>query len=377
MKIAILGAAGMQASAIYYDLIHQDDVEIIYLVDTNLEEVDKLIRRYPSSKATMWFANAASSLAAIFRRCDVAISCLPYNFNYAKAAEAIENKCSYVDLGGNNKEVEAELSLDQHARAAGVLVVPDCGLAPGIPSMITAQIVEDFDEVDSIDIKCGGVPQPAYKNTLLNYSLVFSAEGLLNEYLEDTLIIDEGQTKLVPSLTGLEKLTHHILGPCEAAYTSGGISTLVSSFKGRIRNLRYKTVRYPGHFEFFRILSVLGAWETKGFRENFTALLKSKLDTKLPDVVVLEIDVRATRGEVKCRRVYEAAIYPEGGLTAMARATGFSASAVALIIGRGQAKTKTKAGAVPQELCIPPGLFIDELKNKGIDIRCARMTVCE
>jgi len=371
MKVVILGAAGMQARAIYQDLLVQDDVEAIHLVDLSFPQLTALSNEFPHNGKIVQVHAAdlrnVSSVATIMGWCDVAISCAPYDFNYALAVQAIDSKCSFVDLGGNNDIVRLQLELSHKASEAGVLIVPDCGLAPGVPSILTAQVVRDFDTVDTVEILCGGLPQPKYRDGYLDYSLVFSVQGLINEYTEDAMTIVDGKKVQIPSLLGdVEPFGHDNL-ELEAAVTSGGISTLPDTFESEIKNLGYKTLRYPGHWNTFKLLKQLGVFSVSSLRPIFERQLKAILDKKLPDMVVFALRADGhTDGKFCYRDFYFRFDQPNDDTTAMAAATGWSASIVALMIGRGQ--TIIECGAIPQEICVDPELFIEEYAARGINI---------
>jgi len=269
-------------------------------------------------------------------------------------------------MGGNNYVVSEQLLLDEKAKLAGITVIPDCGLAPGIPSILTAHAFNSFDVVNSVTIRVGGIPGLKFKNSNdLGYATVFSVAGLINEYVENALILYDYEEEYVKGLSGKEDIYFGKYGKMEAAYTSGGTSTLTKTYAGRIRNLDYKTIRYPGHFKWFRTLDNLGLLEKGTFRDELEKALPNALG-KLPDVVLFRMNVFGTINSKEIVRTYEFELECNSELTAMAQATGFSASTVALMIGRGEIIEK---GVVPQELCVAPQVFINQMRLKGIDIK--------
>src|SRR5919206_209370 len=188
---------------------------------------------------------------------DAAISCVTYFHNLSLARAAVEARTNFCDLGGNNTVVDAELALDSEARAAGVHVIPDCGLAPGMVSVLAAHGAARFSSLDELHIRVGGLPQDP--RPPLDYQIVFSVEGLINEYVERARVIRGGRVVEVESMTELEALDFPApFGRMEAFQTSGGTSTLPETFAGRVRELDYKTIRYPGHCERFKLLVELG-----------------------------------------------------------------------------------------------------------------------
>src|SRR5205085_4293797 len=186
-----------------------------------------------------------------------AISCVNYWLNEQLAGAAIDAGTNFCDLGGNNTVVDAELALDAAARAKGVNVVPDCGLAPGMTQLLVAHAVSRLASVDEIHIRVGGLPLDP--KPPLDYQFVFAVEGLINEYVERARVLRGGKIVEIDSMTELEELEFPApFGTMEAFQTSGGTSTLPDTYLGRVRELDYKTIRYQGHCEKFKLLVDLG-----------------------------------------------------------------------------------------------------------------------
>jgi lysine 6-dehydrogenase len=205
--------------------------------------------------------------------------------------------------------------------------------------------------------------------------MVFSVEGLINEYVERARVIRGGKIVEVDSMTEIETLEFpQPFGTMEAFQTSGGTSTLPETFFGRVRELDYKTIRYPGHCDRFRTMIDLGLCGSEPVtidgvelipRRVFGDLLVRNLPHDEPDAVLVRVEVTGrSSGEEKTLRYDIIDRYdPVTGLSAMMRTTAFPASIVALMMARGQV---IKKGALPQERCIPPQLFMDELAARNI-----------
>jgi lysine 6-dehydrogenase len=298
-----------------------------------------------------------------------------YSNNLSLAKAAIEARTNFCDLGGNNVVVDSELALDEEARSAGVSIIPDCGLAPGMVSVLAAHGAGRFDELEEIHIRVGGlplIPQPP-----LNYQIVFSVEGLINEYVEPARVIRDGHIIEVPSMTEIEKLSFATpYERLEAFQTSGGTSTLPETFFGRVKQLDYKTIRFPGHCEQFKLLMDLGLTSSDEIDVDGTnlkprgvlrELLLRHLPADGPDVVLIRLEFRGRwDGENRTLRYDIIDKFDEStGLSAMMRTTAFPASIIAQMMARGDISQK---GAIPQERCVPPQLFIDELAARNIRI---------
>ncbi len=377
MKILVLGAGRMGLGAAY-DLAHNSpDVQAVTVADVDAGRAEAVVATVGSDKLTpaqVDVADAAQTIA-LMRGHDAAISCVTYHHNLQLAHAAIAARTNFCDLGGNNAIVAAELALDDEARAAGINIIPDCGLAPGMVAVLAAHGAARFDEIDAIHIRVGGLPQQP--RPPLNYQIVFSVEGLINEYVERARIIRDGQIIEVESMTEIESLSFPPpFEQMEAFQTSGGTSTLPDTFAGRIETLDYKTIRYPGHCAQFKLLIDLGLANSEQVevdnmrvapRRLLGTLLQRHLPADEPDVVLIRLEFRGRmQGQMQTLRYdiidrFDA----RTGLSAMMRTTAFPASVVAQTMARG---ATTAQGALPQERCIPPAPFVAALTARDITI---------
>lgn len=372
MKMLVLGAGRMGLGAVS-DLVRHDDVDVVTLADVSRERVEDVARRVGSPKVRPATINCSDreAVVALMRGHASAISCVNYWLNESLAKCAIEAGTNFCDLGGNNTVVDAELALDAQARAAGVNVIPDCGLAPGMVAVLVAHAAARFESVDEIHIRVGGLPLDP--KPPLDYQLVFSVEGLINEYIEPARVMRGGRILEVESMTEVEELEFPApFGKMEAFQTSGGTSTLPETFLGKVQELDYKTIRYPGHCAKFKTMIDLGLCSSDemtvdGVRVKPRRLLGDLLVRNLPhdgpDVVLVRVEVK---GGGKTLRYDIIDRWDEAtGLSAMMRTTAFPAAIVALMMARGQTTAK---GALPQERCIPPDAFMRELAERKIDV---------
>ena len=279
---------------------------------------------------------------------DVVVSALPYNFNLRLAKLAIKAGVSFIDLGGNSYIVEKELELHGEAKKAGITIIPDCGLAPGMTNIIAYNMWLGGER--DIHIRVGGLPQKP--KPPLNYALFFSIHGLINEYIEDSIIIRDGRICRVESLTGIEEIDFEGFPSLEAFYTHGGTSTLIKSLKG-VEQLDYKTIRYKGHAEKIMLLKQLGFFD-EGAREFTERILEKALPKEEKDVVLARI---YGRGEAM-----QLIDYHDGNFSAMQRTTGFSTAIIAKMVADGM----IKEGAYPPELAIDGEKFMEEARKRGI-----------
>jgi len=376
MKILVLGAGRMGHGAVY-DLIHNSpNVSAVTVADTDLQKAEAVVAKVWSPKLTAVQIDAAnySGVVELFRGYDSVISCVNYWYNESLSKAAIEAKTNFCDLGGNNYVVDEQLAMDADAKAAGISIIPDCGLAPGMVSILAMHGAKQFDTVSEIHIRVGGLPQNP--KPPLNYQLVFSVEGLINEYVEKARVIRGGKIIEVDSMTEIEPLTFESFPPLEAFQTSGGTSTLPDSFLGKIDALDYKTIRYAGHCGRFKTMIDLGLcsgdeivvdYQKVTPRKVFGELLQKNLPADEPDYVLVRLDFVGTRDETQSTLRYDIVDKFDAatGLSAMMRTTAFPASIIAQMMAKGDVLER---GATPQEKAIDPDRFVAELERRNINI---------
>lgn len=375
MKIAVIGA-GLMGRAAVYDLASNPDVTDIGVFDIDHELAEKISRQYGSGKAKAGKLDARDEqkAAEILKEYDAAISCVTYRYNPGLTKAAIDAKCHLVDLGGNNDTVATQMAMTDEAEAAGIIVVPDCGLAPGMVSLLAMDGFRKYDRVESLKIRVGGLPQSP--RPPLNYQMLFSAEGLINEYWEPCVILEGGRKKTVNPMTGVELMEFDGIGKLEAFYTSGGTSTLPETFGGKIDFLDYKTIRYPGHCQLFKPMLEIGLASKQPVKVNGhevepRALFKTILDRNLSfgdlDMTLVRVTLEGEKDGASLTLIYEIVDRQQSqtSLTSMMRMTAFPASIIATMAASGQI---IERGCKPQEIAVEPGLFIPELKKRGINL---------
>jgi lysine 6-dehydrogenase len=257
MKALVIGA-GMMGSALAYDLAHSDDVEKVYLADIDFDRAESAAKTIGVNVTPVKLdVNSHDDVVYVMEQVDVVCGATSYNHNLLLTKAAIETGKHFCDLGGNMDVVYKQMELNEKAKAADVLIIPNCGLAPGLAAILGAGGAKYFDFVDEIHLRVGGLPQ--HPIPPLNYQIVFSVEGLINEYLEPAEVIRNGTPQKISSMEDLEELEFpQPFGKVEAFNTSGGISTLTTMFNGKVKALDYKTIRYKGHCEKFKTLLDLG-----------------------------------------------------------------------------------------------------------------------
>lgn len=360
-----------------FDLVHNSaDVASVTVADFDSNKSEEVAAKVGTSRIEAKRVDASNynEVVELMRGHASVISCVNYWYNESLSKAAIETGANFCDLGGNNYVVDSQLALDADATAAGINIIPDCGLAPGMVSILAMHGAAKFDEIEEIHIRVGGLPQDPQPP--LNYQLVFSVEGLINEYIEVARVIRDGKITEVGSMTEIESLSFDGFPPLEAFQTSGGTSTLPDTFLGRIRELDYKTIRYAGHCEKFKTMIDLGLCSSDEMvvdyakvtpRKVFGELLQKHLPADGPDYVLVRLDFvgRSNGAEKQLRYDIVDKQDEQTGLSAMMRTTAFPASIIAQMMARGDVLMR---GATPQEKAIDPQKFVAELERRNIRI---------
>lgn len=378
MKVVVLGA-GLMGREVARDLSASDKVEKVYLADLDIEMVNNFINEANLQKIEAVYCNAEDEqqLRDIISKGDVCVNALFYEFNERVASAAIDVGVHSVDLGGHIGEVtENVLKLDEQAKEKNVTIIPDLGLAPGMINILVGYGASKLDRVESIQLYVGGIP--VKPEPPLNYTRVFSLEGVIDHYTEPAKIIRDGQLVKVESLSGVEPIYFDQFGTLEAFYTSGGTSTLYKTFPN-VKTLEYKTVRYKGHAEKFQLLRELGFFDrdnivnVDGVEVKVRSVVREALKKKLylgkkQDAVVLRAIIVGEKSGEQVTYEYETILKRDENseVTAMAQATAGTIASVAIMIGEG---TISQRGVFPPETIVPGKEFIEKMNKRGVIIK--------
>jgi lysine 6-dehydrogenase len=391
MKLLVIGA-GMMGSAAAFDMARTEQVEAVTLADADgkrAREVAARVNQITGKKKLRAVALQAAdekAAAKVMRGHDATLSAVPYFLNLGLARAAIEARCHFADLGGNNTVVRQELALARKAEQRAVALAPDCGLSPGLASILGGELVRRLGgRADALRLYVGGLP--ARPTPPFHYQLVFSVEGLINEYVEPARILRKGKLATIDPLTEPEDF--HISGfpPLVAFHTSGGTSTLPETFEGRVGECFEKTLRYPGHYDLLCELNELGLFSSEKMkfgnaeiapRAMMSKIFEGKFASKGPDVCIMRLEAHesvnraGTRGLLGGRLKGRVASFtmvdhydPKTDMSAMMRTTAFPASIVVQMLASGAI---SKRGGVLQERDVPAELLLNEVEKRGIKI---------
>jgi lysine 6-dehydrogenase len=391
MKLLVIGS-GMMGSAAAYDMARQGQVDSVTLAENDLKrakDVAARVNRITGDKKVRALALDASKekdAARLMKSHDGALSAVPYRLNLALAKAAITAGCHFADLGGNNTVVRQELALAKHAEKRGIGIAPDCGLSPGMASILGGELVRRLDgHADALRLYVGGLPERPVPP--FHYQLVFSVEGLINEYVEPARILRRGKLTTIEPLTEPEEFHMDGFAPLVAFHTSGGTSTLPETFEGKVGECFEKTLRYPGHYDLLCELNNLGLFSSEKMRVGnvevapralMSKVFEGKFAGKGPDVCIMRLEahesvkapgVRGLLGGKLKGRVATFTMVdhydPKSDMSAMMRTTAFPASIVLQMMCMGAV---SKHGAVLQERDVPAEAFLEEVERRGIKI---------
>ncbi len=379
MKMLVLGA-GLQGSACAYDLLQNPSIAEVRLADKSVETLPAFLEPYIGGERlkliTLDVKNPTAVQAAMAGVTSV-MCAIPYYFNLPMTEAAIAAGAHFSDLGGNTEIVEQQKALNAKAAAAGVTVIPDCGLAPGMVNILAQLGIDRLDATTSVRIFVGGLPQEPQGP--LKYQIVYSIEGVLDYYTTLSWVVRDGKRMHVKALSEIEPVMFDPpVGELEAFHTAGGLSTMAHRYEGTIPTMEYKTLRYPGHAKIMEAIRELGLLElepvdVKGTkvvpRELAIAQMQPRLTKKdSPDLVALRVVVSGTKGGKPMTHTFELVDRFDAahGISAMMRTTGYSLS----ITGQLQADGAVQvAGVHTPDECVPGERYVAELGKRGVLIR--------
>ena len=229
------------------------------------------------------------------------LAACPFTLTHLVARAAAESGVHYFDL---TEDVACTKLVKELASDATASLMPQCGLAPGFITIAAYDIAKQFDDLHDLHMRVGALPK--YPSNGLKYNLTWSTDGLINEYCNYCEAIVEGQVIQVPPL---EELEHFSLDGMEyeAFNTSGGLGTLCDTLKGKVRNLNYRTVRYPGHRDIMKLL--LHDLRFIDRRESLKEIFESALPVTYQDVVLIFINASGLKNGQLQQQNYASKIY--------------------------------------------------------------------
>jgi len=378
----VLGA-GRQGTAAAFDLARHGDANQVVIADLDPAQAQRAAGRVNDllgedivSAAAVDVRDEAAVRRAL-RGIAACVSAVPYHFNLGIARAAIAAKTSLTDLGGKTSIVFEELALHEQAREAGVTIVPDCGMVPGLGTSICMAAMEMVERPRDVYLWDGGLPQRPQPPW--NYMLTFHFGGLITEYSGTTEFLREGKLVEIPCFEELEYVDFPApIGRLEAFTTAGGTSSAPRTFFGRLRTYQNKTLRYPGHCAQWKALRDAGLFGEQvvcagpGMQAKPYDLLRELIEPQLrpgpgeKDVCILRGKAVGESGGRQVEAVVDVFDYYDDatGFTAMERTTGWHAAMMAALAARGE----IEKGAIPVERAITGKRILEECRARGMHV---------
>jgi lysine 6-dehydrogenase len=370
MKVAVLGS-GLMGSVIGWDLARSEKVDEVVVADIDASRLEKVRRKTRRRKLSVEVLDLRDKKRTVsfLKRFDVAVSALPHGIVHLSDVAAVEAGAKMVNIAFEDEQ----MALDGQARKTGSILIPGCGVAPGLGGVLLANGLKKIGGGDEGHILVGGLPQKPIPP--FGYRLVFSIVGLLREYTDEARVVRKGKLVKVMPFSTVESFEFPPpVGKLEG-FCTDGLASLVYTMKG-MRVLDEITLRWPGHAERMNLLMESGYFSKEKVRagdaevspmEVTYAVLGKKLSEGDPrDMTVMRVIAKGRGKSVVYDMVDR---YDEkNGVTSMGKTTGYTASIVAQMVGAGEIRAQ---GVVPPEEAIR-GTRVDdllsELERRGVSI---------
>jgi len=335
--------------AIAYDLYERVTGSNLLLVDKSRESLDEARKLVNKADIRVADLSNAEEIYRIIKDVDAAVSALPGKFGKIAWIAAVKAGVDMVDVSYSPDD---PMHFHVQANDAGVTIVPDAGVAPGLSNMMAGRAYAQLEEVRELKIYVGGIPENPIPP--LGYLVTWSPEDLIEEYVRPARVVKDGNIVEKPAVSELEKVIIPGVGELEAFLTDG-LRTMLKTLKG-VKLMEEKTLRWPGHAEKIELLKTLGYLDRKPVDLNGTGIPPADMTAKLfrerlkgdsRDIVVLRVIASGRSSlndmEIEYRMVDR---YDEStGFSAVARTTAFVATGILKLITE---------GAIPGPGVIPP-----------------------
>jgi saccharopine dehydrogenase-like NADP-dependent oxidoreductase len=309
LSVVVVGA-GHIGSTIASFLADSGDYKVTVL--DRCERSLAALPRHPAIRVQIGDAGDHDTLVGCLDGAFAVLSAAPYHQTVKVAEAARVARVHYLDL---TEDVASTRAVKALAAAAETAFIPQCGLAPGFISIVAADLAARFDELHDVRLRVGALPK--YPSNALTYNLTWSTDGVINEYCEPCEAIVDGQLRHTRALEECESFALDGV-TYEAFNTSGGLGSLCETLAGKVRNLNYRTIRYPGHAAIMKAL--LNDLRLRDRRDLLKDILENAVPVTLQDVVIVFVAVSGLRDGTLVQETYAHKIYAReiGGRTVSA-----------------------------------------------------------
>jgi lysine 6-dehydrogenase len=383
MKIAVIGGLGIQGKAVLADLSNSKIVNEVICADAHLDEWENISRWIDVRKIHPVKIDAgkkADLKRLLVQKVDVAIDLLPVPLMTNAFEAAVE---AGVSMLSTNYSSEIR-HLHNAAKAAGISLMPECGLDPGIDLIISGHASRQFDELQVINSYCGGFPEKKACDNPLNYKISWNWDMVLRAQKRESVFIKNGQRLVVSAEDQHDnEMVHQInfpgLGQLEAVPNGDAVFyTDLLGVTGTVQEAGRYALRWPGWCDFWRPLKKFGFLSDNLLEGVDCPVTPHQFLVKLmapqlqyredeKDIVAMYNLFEGLKGGRKKRMITTLMIERDlkTGLLAMSIGVGCTASIVAQMIGSGQI---TKKGLLNPAIDVPYDPFMAELSKRGIEL---------
>ena len=298
-ELVILGA-GKIGRMVCHFMSHSGTYKV-RIGDASQAAIDHIKKEFESVDGQVVDFSDGASLDAILKGAWAVISCAPFHCNPLIAERAKEHGVHYFDL---TEDVEVTAQVKKLSEGSKSLFAPQCGLAPGFITITANHLMQSMTEVSDLRLRVGALPR--YPSNRLKYNLTWSTAGLINEYCNPCESVENGELTTVPPMEQLEHITIDGV-EYEAFNTSGGLGTLAITLKDRVKNVNYKTMRYPGHCELMKFL--LHDLQMQDDQEGLGKIFEKALPATFQDQIVIFVSATGQYRGRLAERTYAKTIY--------------------------------------------------------------------
>ena len=306
---------------------------------------------------------------------DVVIGAVPGFMGYQTLQAAIAGGKPIVDISFFDED---PFGLTEEAKRAGVPVITDCGVAPGVSNLTLGHHAARADKVVSFTCYVGGLP--AIRTQPWEYKAGFSPIDVIEEYTRPARIMEKGQVVVRPALSEPEYLEFEGIGTLEA-FNTDGLRSILTTID--CAEMKEKTLRYPGHIDKMRLLRDAGFLSKEPIEVAGAQVRPLDLAAKLlfpawqlapteEEFTVMRIEIEVMEKGQKVTHTYDLLdrYDPKTQTTSMARTTGYTATAAVAWLLAGN---KLAPGVYPPELWAKAdgvlGFVLKHLAERGVVYR--------
>lgn len=369
-KIIVLGS-GLVGAPMCVDLAKESHFEVT-AVDIDIDSLKSLEKGNYLIKTIQDDLSKTEKVRELIRPYDVVISAVPGFMGFQTLKAVIDAKKNVIDIAFFSED---PFSLDVLAKRNEVTAVVDCGVAPGMSSILVGHVNQLLDETHNVMIYVGGLPE--VREWPYEFKAGFSPIDVIEEYIRPARYVENGRLVVKPALSEPELIHFPGVGTLEA-FNTDGLRTLATTISAP--NMKEKTLRYPGHIEKMAVLRETGFFDKDKITINgakirpldLTARLlfpKWKLNGNDKDITIMKLIVEGKKAEKKLRYTYELLDRHDSSTNthSMARTTGYTATLVLRMIAQGL--YKRQGVSAPEFIGQQPECvhyMLSGLKDRGV-----------